>query len=97
MLVLLSLFQLTDLVLNDGKNMQQASYIRLKYLIFSYGLMLMMLAAFFFIETFQNLILVLFLFCLNVTVAFTICEEVVSHLPTHQKENLLVFHKVSKY
>ena len=43
LIVLLSLFQLTDLVINDQKGMQEASYIRLKYLIAVYGMLLMML------------------------------------------------------
>ena len=83
LLVLLSLFQLTDLVVNDAANMQAASLVRLKYLIISYAMMLMMLAAFFFIEDFRNLILALFLFFLNVTVAFSICELVCSRMPSH--------------
>ena len=81
LLVLLSLFQLTDLVVNDSANMQTGALIRLKYLIMAYAMTLMMLAAFFFIEDFQNLILVLFLFFLNVTIAFSICELVVTKLP----------------
>ena len=81
LLVLLSLFQLTDLVVNDSANMQAGALIRLKYLIMAYAMTLMMLAAFFFIEDFQNLILVLFLFFLNVTIAFSICELVVTKLP----------------
>ena len=81
LLVLLSLFQLTDLVVNDSANMQTGALIRLKYLIMAYAMTLMMLAAFFFIEDFQNLILVLFLFFLNVTIAFSICYLVVTKLP----------------
>ena len=81
LLVLLSLFQLTDLVVNDSANMQTGALIRLKYLIMAYAMTLMMLAAFFFIEDFQNLILVLFLFFLNVTIAFSICQLVVTKLP----------------
>ena len=84
LLVLLSLFQLTDLVVNDAANMQAGSLLRLKYLIISYAMMLVMLAAFF-IEDFQNHILVLFLFFLNVTIAFSICELAVQKLPSHQK------------
>ena len=49
LIVLLSLFQLTDLVLHDHSTIPPANLIRLKYLILSYGMMLMMLAAFFFI------------------------------------------------
>ena len=82
--MLLSLFQLSDLVINQGSTMDPSSTIRLKYLMLAYGLMLLVLVAFFFIQDFQNLVIVMFLFCLNVSIAFTLCEKVVEQLPVHK-------------
>ena len=72
-IVFLSLVQLTDLVISDSQGMSAASYVRLKYLIVAYGMVLIMLAALFFVDGFQMTMLILFLFCANVTVAFTLC------------------------
>ena len=81
LVVLLSLFQISDLVINQHKNIPPPSLIRLKYLILAYALLLIMMAAFFFFEDFQTNVIVVFLFCLNVSVAFTLCQQVVAHLP----------------
>ena len=99
LLVLLSLFQISDLVVNKQNDIALPSLIRLKYLILSYALLLIMLAAFFFFEDFQTNVIVVFLFCLNVSIAFTLCQQVVDRLPPHHKNNnyLIQHHKLNAY
>lgn len=97
--MLLSLFQISDLVINKQEDIPVHSLIRLKYLILAYALLLIMMAAFFFFEDFQTNVIVVFLFCLNVSIAFTLCQQVVGHIPPPPKSNNLLIpqHKLSGY
>lgn len=95
---MLSVFQLTDLVLYHTKSLQVGSLIQLKYLMLAHVFLIMMLIALFFFQDFHINILIAFLFCFVTSVTFTICEEALDALPSgNHRENFLIFHKLGKY
>lgn len=95
---MLSVFQLTDLVLYHAKSLQEGSLIQLKYLMLAHVFLIMMLIALFFFQDFHINILIAFLYCFVTSVTFTICEEALDALPAgNHRENFLIFHKLGKY